>query len=855
MKNLLTAIVIFLLGCNIFAQTATQPAGSGTAGDPYQIANLNNLYWVTQNSSSWGSNFIQTADIDASSDSTWNSGAGFSPIGNFNNQFSGVYNGNGHSIKGIFIGTNSNQYGMFGYTGGGCTIENLGLYNLNVSGSNGIGGLVGTNNGTINQCYTYGTVHGYMNTGGIAGFNYGGINYSYSMCSVNASVSFGGLAGLNYGSVNNCFSTGAVSSGGGGLTGAGGGTTINSFWDTQTSGLSSSNTGTGEPTDSMKTQSTFTSRGWDFTNTWTINSNINFGYPYLRNVPPPPNTITVSGNAGVASAVLSYTDGIAKTDTADVSGNYTFSVSYNWTGTVTPSKIGYSFSPTSKSYTNLTADSTNQNYTATPITYTISGNAGTSGTVLSYTDTTVKVDTADVSGNYSFKVSYNWNGTVTPTKAGYTFSPTSKSYTNLTADSTNQNYTATAITYTISGNAGAAGAVLSYTDGTAKTDTANASGNYSFSVSYNWTGTVIPTKTGFTFSPTNKSYTNLTADSTNQNYTATAITYTISGNAGYSGVILSYNDTTAKKDTSGLNGNYSIKVSYHWTGIITPTKTGYTFNPVNEVYSGVDTNISGQNYTAIPIAFTISGNTGVGNVALTFKDTTNKSVSSDSTGKYIIAVSYNWSGSIKPSKTNYKFTPDSISYSNLSGDTTNQNFNAIQMTFTISGNVGIGGAVLSYKDTTTKNDTADSNGNYSLIVSRKWTGVVTPSKADYTFSPSYISYMNMLSDLTKQNYTANIISGVEGIDSGIPKEYNLYQNYPNPFNPSTVIRFALPKESNVKLIVYNILGQEVEKLFEGNQQAGYHQIEFDAANLSSGMYIYRIEANNFVQTKKMMLLK
>jgi len=99
------------------------------------------------------------------------------------------------------------------------------------------------------------------------------------------------------------------------------------------------------------------------------------------------------------------------------------------------------------------------------------------------------------------------------------------------------------------------------------------------------------------------------------------------------------------------------------------------------------------------------------------------------------------------------------------------------------------------------------------------------------------------------------ITGVEGLASRIPVNYELYQNYPNPFNPSTIIRFALPQESNVKIIVFNILGEEVVRLVEGVQSAGYHQIVFDASKLSSGFYMYRIISDGFLQTKKMLLLK
>ncbi len=87
------------------------------------------------------------------------------------------------------------------------------------------------------------------------------------------------------------------------------------------------------------------------------------------------------------------------------------------------------------------------------------------------------------------------------------------------------------------------------------------------------------------------------------------------------------------------------------------------------------------------------------------------------------------------------------------------------------------------------------------------------------------------------------------------KEFALSQNYPNPFNPSTEIAFTLPSSSLVKLSVYNLLGQEVATLLNEVKVAGIHKATFDASLLSSGVYIYRIQAGEFVQTKRMMLIK
>ncbi len=93
------------------------------------------------------------------------------------------------------------------------------------------------------------------------------------------------------------------------------------------------------------------------------------------------------------------------------------------------------------------------------------------------------------------------------------------------------------------------------------------------------------------------------------------------------------------------------------------------------------------------------------------------------------------------------------------------------------------------------------------------------------------------------------------VDVNVPTEFSLYQNYPNPFNPSTTIKFALPKKADLIIAVYNSLGEKVAEAFKGELEEGYHQVDFIATFLPSGVYFYRFESEQFVAVKKMILIK
>jgi len=107
------------------------------------------------------------------------------------------------------------------------------------------------------------------------------------------------------------------------------------------------------------------------------------------------------------------------------------------------------------------------------------------------------------------------------------------------------------------------------------------------------------------------------------------------------------------------------------------------------------------------------------------------------------------------------------------------------------------------------------------------------------------------------NNRIQLLAKVNALSSNnsLPKEYNLYNNYPNPFNPVTTIKYDLPNAGDVSLVIYDILGRKVKELVNTKQEAGRYEIQFNAANLASGVYIYQLIAEKYINARKMILLK
>ena len=178
-------------------------------------------------------------------------------------------------------------------------------------------------------------------------------------------------------------------------------------------------------------------------------------------------------------------------------------------------------------------------------------------------------------------------------------------------------------------------------------------------------------------------------------------------------------------------------------------------------------------------------------------------------------------------------------------------------------------ASVSGKSVTLNWSTATEVNNSGFDIERKsastsWQKITFVQGNGTTTQPQSYSYTDKYLNEGKHSYrlkqvdldgTFEYSKSVEINITTTVDKFELAQNYPNPFNPATKINFSLPEPGNVKLTVYNLLGQEVKVLVNGFTEAGTHTIDFAANNLSSGIYLYKIEANGFIQTKKMTLLK
>ena len=290
---------------------------------------------------------------------------------------------------------------------------------------------------------------------------------------------------------------------------------------------------------------------------------------------------TLSPSAGGVGAAVTLGGVASATVTTDSSGNYIFSGLANGVYTVAASHSGYTFSPTSQNATVSGTNITGMNFTATAqgsqtfsISGTISPAAGGNGAKVTLSGTVSATTTANSSGAYIFAGLANGTYAVTPSRTGYTFSPTSQSATVAGANVSGVNFSANAqgsqtynISGTISPTTGGAGATVTLSGTASNTTIANSSGAYTFTGFGNGTYTVTPSHVGYTFSPTSRSATVNGASVTGLNFTAAAATaHTVRASwAASTSVVSGYNvyrGTVSGGPYTKLNGSLIALLAY-----------------------------------------------------------------------------------------------------------------------------------------------------------------------------------------------------------------------------------------------------------------------------------------------------
>jgi hypothetical protein len=446
------------------------------------------------------------------------------------------------TVKGVsyaFFSAAAGTYrATYGGTGGSLSISGT------ISGAGGNGAIVALS-GSATAFVTADSSGNYRFNGGLASGTYSvtvsNAGYTFNPASAQVTVNATSVAGVNFVTATSTYSISGTITGAQVTTvtlgGAATATTVEDGYGNYTFLGLPNGTYTVTPSGSFTPASTKVTVGganvtgvnfWTPTATFTISGTI-YG--------PGANGATVSLNGGQSTV-------------ADTSGNYTFLGLTNGSYTVTPTNAGHVFSPGNRSVTISGANILGVNFSTLTGTFTISGTisgAGGSGATVILGGTASGTTTSDGSGNYSFSSLANGNYTVTPSKAGFSFTPSTTTVPLSGASVTGVNFSSTAQTFAISGNIGGPGgnsAGLALTGAANATTTADSSGNYIFNGIANGTYTVTPNNSGFVFSPSSQGVTVNGNSITGLNFSSSA------GGPTLSSVVL--NPTTVTGGTSSI---------------------------------------------------------------------------------------------------------------------------------------------------------------------------------------------------------------------------------------------------------------------------------------------------------------
>ncbi len=423
--------------------------------------------------------------------------------------------------------------------------------------------------------------------------------------------------------------------------------------------------------------------------------------------PPPAVTYSISGAVtGAAGVTLTLGGAASNTATSAADGTYAFAGLANGSYTVTPSKAGFTFTPASRSVTVAGASVTAQSFVAAEITSLVSGtvSGATAVTVTLGGGASPQVTTTDGAGAYSFTVT-NGTYTVVPSKAGFAFAPLSTVVNASGVAVPNIDFiaSAAATTYAISGSVSGAiqdGVTISIAQGVNTIGTVSTSGGGAYSLAGVVDGSYLltPSKPGYTFSPTTITATVAGANLTAQDFTATAITYTVSGTiTGATGVSVALSGAATGSATTDGAGHYAFAGLVGGSYTVTPSKAGHTFAPANRSVTVAGADLAGQDFVATPTAgYTISGTVSglwVRGVTIALAGSRAATTTTDSTGAYAFTGLLDGTFTVTALLDGYAYAPAGPSVT-LGGANRTQDFAATPVipSYSISGTVSYAGA-------------------------------------------------------------------------------------------------------------------------------------------------------------------
>ncbi|PDV98006.1 hypothetical protein [Candidatus Chloroploca asiatica] len=461
------------------------------------------------------------------------------------------------------------------------------------------------------------------------------------------------------------------------------------------------------------------------------------------------------------------TDGIRSAGT-DATGAYTLTDVPSGTWTLTPTLAGYTFTPTTQTIT-VTGDLDGQDFTATLLTFPVMGRVTVDGVGLAdvvISDGT-RSATTDSTGAYTLTDVPYGTHVLTPTLAGYTFTPATRSVT-VTAALTGQDFlaqAATLLTFPVTGRVTVDGVALAdvvITDGT-RSATTDSTGAYTLTDVPCGTHVLTPTLAGYTFTPATRSVT-VTAALTGQDFlaqAATLLTFPVTGRVTVDGVALAdvvITDGT-RNATTDSTGAYTLTDVSYGTHVLTPTLAGYIFTPTTRTISVTEA-LRDQDFAATLRTFPVTGRVtvdGVGLAEVVITDGT-RTVTTTDTGFYVLMSVPYGTHMLTPTLARYTFSPATrmISVTEALSD---QNFAATLRTFPVTGRVTVDGVGLADVLITdgTRRATTDSTGAYTLTDVPYGTHVLTPTLAGYTFTPTTRT-ISVTEALRDQDFAATLLT-------------------------------------------------------------------------------------------------